>query len=874
MSDTLKPPDGGGLPAEDVERLRAALRTRYEVLDTIGQGGMAVVYRARDLRHQRQVALKILRNPLSDDGAARFRREITLAAGLQHPLILPVFDSGDDAGRLWYTMPLVEGETLRGLLVRSGRLPIAHAERLLQDLAGALAHAHSHGIVHRDLKPENVLLSGDHAMIADFGIAKALAPAGGDPPGATLGLTGTGFLVGTPAYMSPEQAVGDRSVDHRTDLYSLGVITYEMLAGVTPFTGMTQALITAHLSSALPPLTTHRRDVPAQLEQIVVRLLAKDPVDRFATAAAVVEAITTRTAATRVHAPARPARRRLTWLAIAVAAAGLVAAGGWRLRWRQTPPARPLVVVHPLVNKSGDAALDNFGGSTAHWLEQALVNSGFVDVTVSESAGDTGRSRQSDVALPPDVAATIGGEYELRGDSISVLLSIKDARRAALLAGPKPVTIPRADPPSVPALNLLTSQVLTTLLPHFNTDYERWTMGELPGTWQAMRAFNRGLDFMSHGKFPDAINAWDEAAALDSTYMQPRLHSVSARMNLHDWSGADSALRTVEQRAASLAPGDGAWMEMQRALIEGNASAAQQAVEEMVKAEPAAELPHLFQGLEALALHRPDDALRAAKQIDYQRGRFDFDWAAGTYFYMVTEAYHQQEKHAKELEQARTAERLHRGYRSMIAFKLRALAAMGRTEKMDLLLTDLENSPQGPGERTVPDWLQILAGELAAHKYGAASTILLQRSEKWQARRPLEEQATDSARADRGRTAFALQRYRDAMAIFDSLARAQPDAVEYLAYLGAAAARLGDDATADSVASRLAGLRPRFDRGRTTYARAQIAAQQGKVDDAVSLLKSAIEQSAGEFGVVAHSDLLLAPLWNDTRFAELLRAGT
>jgi tetratricopeptide (TPR) repeat protein len=168
----------------------------------------------------------------------------------------------------------------------------------------------------------------------------------------------------------------------------------------------------------------------------------------------------------------------------------------------------------------------------------------------------------------------------------------------------------------------------------------------------------------------------------------------------------------------------------------------------------------------------------------------------------------------------------------------------------------------------------MLAGELAAHGHATASTHLLQRSERWQADRPLEEQATDVARADRGRTAFALQRYRDALAIFNSLARVQPDAVEYLAYLGAAAARLGDNATADSMASRLAGLRPRFDRGRTTYARAQIAAQQGKVDDAVSLLKSAIEQSAGEFGVAAHSDLLLAPLWNDTRFAELLRART
>jgi len=275
---------------EDIDQARfeVAIADDFRLDGEMGRGGMAVVYRAWDRRNDRLVALKVLRATASAGGVARFRREIKLAAGLTHPRILPLLDSGECGGRLWYTMPLVAGESLGTRLHREGRLPIAEAVRILRELAEALAFAHAHDVVHRDLKPDNVLLADGHAVIADFGVAKALVTAtDGVPASANIDdiRTATGVGVGTPTYMAPEQAAGEKTVDHRTDLYALGVIAYELLAGAPPFTGPSrQSLITAHLAERPRPLSVHRRDVPRTLEALVTQLLAKRQADRPASA--------------------------------------------------------------------------------------------------------------------------------------------------------------------------------------------------------------------------------------------------------------------------------------------------------------------------------------------------------------------------------------------------------------------------------------------------------------------------------------------------------------------------------------------------------------------------------------------------------------
>jgi eukaryotic-like serine/threonine-protein kinase len=263
-------------------RLSAALAGRYRVERELGQGGMATVYLAQDIKHEREVAIKVLREDLSASlGAGRFLREIKIAAQLQHPHILPLLDSGEADGFLFFVMPYIKGQSLRERLAREGELPVHEAVRLLTEVVDALAEAHEHGVVHRDIKPDNVMLSGRHALVTDFGVAKAISEATGRNTITTLGVA-----VGTPTYMSPEQAAADPHVDHRSDIYSVGVMAYEMLSGRPPFTGSTpQQVLAAHVTEAPDSVRKRRPAISVAIEAVVMRCLAKRPADRFQTAA-------------------------------------------------------------------------------------------------------------------------------------------------------------------------------------------------------------------------------------------------------------------------------------------------------------------------------------------------------------------------------------------------------------------------------------------------------------------------------------------------------------------------------------------------------------------------------------------------------------
>ena len=272
---------------ELLDRIKAALADRYPVERELGRGGMATVYLARDPKHQRSVAIKVLSQDLAAVlGPGRFLREIELAAKLSHPHILPLHDSGQADGLLFYVMPYIEGESLRDRLDRDKQLPIEQAVSITRKIAAALDYAHRHDVVHRDIKPENILLHEGEPLVADFGIALAVSEAGGER------LTGTGLSLGTPYYMSPEQATGDRQIDARTDIYSLGCLLFEMLAGEPPHTGSNAQAVLARILTEPPrALRTLRPSVSPGLERVVAKALSRLPADRYATASAFAEAL-------------------------------------------------------------------------------------------------------------------------------------------------------------------------------------------------------------------------------------------------------------------------------------------------------------------------------------------------------------------------------------------------------------------------------------------------------------------------------------------------------------------------------------------------------------------------------------------------------
>ena len=328
--------------SETPSRLADVLADRYRIERELGQGGMATVYLAEDLKHKRKVAIKVLRPELAAViGAERFLREIQTIAALQHPHILGLIDSGEVQGTAYYVMPFVDGESLRDRLIRERQLAVGDAVRIASEVAGALDYAHRHGVIHRDIKPENILLHDGSALVADFGIALAVSTAGGTR------MTETGMSLGTPHYMSPEQAMGEREITARSDLYALGCVTYEMLVGEPPFTGPTAQAIVARMMTEEPrSLLLQRKTVPAHVDDAVLTALAKIPADRFATAGEFAAALESESRSATRRMPRSSVRPPVRRSVVPVLIGGLVmaiglGAWGWLRPSRAGSEARP-----------------------------------------------------------------------------------------------------------------------------------------------------------------------------------------------------------------------------------------------------------------------------------------------------------------------------------------------------------------------------------------------------------------------------------------------------------------------------------------------------------------------------------------------------
>lgn len=424
--------------------LVAALADRYRLEHELGQGGMATVYLAHDLKHHRQVALKVLKPELAEAlGAQRFLKEIQVTANLQHPHILPLYDSGNAGDVLFYVMPLVQGESLRQRLDRDRRLPVDETLRIVRQVAGALDFAHRQGVIHRDIKPENILLHDGEALLADFGIALAASTTGADR------MTGTGLSIGTLQYMSPEQATGARDLGAASDIYSLGAVTYEMLAGAPALTGDNQRALMANLMSATPAsLSAARAEIPASLEAAVLRALEKEPTDRFATAREFADALVVSSApAISMSASAAPVssagrnssgtrRRSLALVASTIVLVG-IAVAWFALRPGATgenasaPVQIRSIAVLPLDNYSGDPAQDYFAEGMTDELTAALATISQLRVTSRGSATQFhGKNRPAtpEIAKALDVDAVVEGSVVRSGDRVRITAQLIDAR--------------------------------------------------------------------------------------------------------------------------------------------------------------------------------------------------------------------------------------------------------------------------------------------------------------------------------------------------------------------------------------------------------------------------------------------------------------
>ncbi len=829
--------EDGGLQAA----LGAALDDRYALQRELGRGGMATVFLAHERKHDRPVVIKVLDPSIAHlFGAERFLREVRIAATLAHPHIVPLIDSGDADGFLYYVMPWMEGETLRERL-RRGRPSLPEAMGILRDVAGALSFAHGAGIVHRDLKPENVLLTAGHAYLLDFGIAKLLDES---PEAATL--TSPGLPLGTRRYMAPEQAVGAADVDARADVYAWGVLATETLTGV--------ALPMADAEGAATRLLASRGELPPALAALIQCCVSAEPGRRPDTMRDLVERLDG-ISLTPVSLPAQapPARRRRPLLLAVAVAAVLVAAAlaVWRGNGGMDggTPAEP-VAVTVLRNETGDSTLDVLGRFAGDWVSEGLQRTGLVRVVPWSEARVA--SERAVAAGTPLVAAlreqlragtVVTGSIYRRRDSLQFHGQLIDAGSGRLVSSLAPVVVPADSSES--GIVQLRDRVMGAVaamrdarvatLPEFTSS---------PPTFPAYQSFDLGFEHFLGQRYREALGAFREAFARDTTFTLALLLGARAAWNSANYAVAESLVTRARAQSRDLGTYHESVLRFLEAILSGDGARARIAIQ-----RAAAVAPHSRASYDLAASLLNAGYARAAREqllrMDPEKGEL-LGWSS----------YWTQRAHAEYLlgahdEEARAAREMARRYpdrRVAHVLEARALASAGRVKALDSALTAWDSLPadvywsQGAAMVVAAEELMRRGRDAEGRRYG-------ERAVSWLSNRLVALPTDRSHRYWLGSALYDLGRFEQAQPYFEALAREYPERLQFRGLAAVTAARRGDAAAAE----RWLGSAPPHERGEFLSYQARLAAIAGDTERAVSILTTALDAGIDGFAWVPGS---------------------
>src|SRR6266853_1975885 len=818
-----------------LETLRASLAPRYDVEREIGAGGMARVFLAVEQHPHRRVAIKVLDPEVSTRLLReRFIREVDLSSKLSHPHIVPIFTAGEVEGLFYYVMPYVEGESLRHRLLRERKLPLEDA-------------------LH---------------------IARAISAAG------SLTLTQAGQPIGSPGYMSPEQAMALGDLDARTDIYSLGCVLFEMLAGEPPATSMTERRV--HNWAALESKKSLREANTGAVRGVkhaISRALAPLPDDRFPTVTEFATALGAPTYRTSVPTRGILASRRGRRFAIALgvvlallgvgAAARLLRGRGWHLNDRR-------VVVAVIENHTGDPTLDNVGNMAADWVTQGLAQTGLVEVVPSVSVMSSSRTPGGHgpghldavgvqtLGRETGAGTVVSGAYYRQGDSIRFQVQISAAKDGTVLRALEPVAGPISQP--LAAVETVRQRVVAALATLFDSRLSLWAKATgQPPTFAAYQEFIQGLDRMVQFDSRGAIVHFRRAAQEDTTFRLPLIFAAHEHMDLGEFATADSIAQAVERAPGRLSPLDEHYLRWVLAQVRGDRQHALETAREMVTIAPNSETLWLVaQG--SLALNRPREMITALTTLGPDRGLFR-GWSV--YWFYLTFAHHLVDDHGRELKEAREGRRRHPTDFAVLAAEVRALAALGRTAEINERLVDAPSFPPQPGWSPA-DIALIAALELGAHEHAADAAAPGQWAVRWlESRPPAEARST----ANRFRLALAYYlggRLDDTRRLLEGLAAEtppgpadyatmrwiaiitgdSPDALTLQGFQGVVAARQGRRADALRFDQTLQAMNPRYVYGRHTIWRARIHSVLGERDSAVALVQEAFAQGYPRGGVM------------------------
>ena len=862
-------------------RLERALGSRYRILRVLGVGGMATVFLAEDLRHERKVAVKVLRPECAASvGSARFLKEIRLAGQLAHPHIVPVLDSGDVEGFLYYVMPYAAGESLAARLAREGVLPVPDAVSIVRDVLDGLAYAHRRGVVHRDIKPANILLQHGHAMVLDFGVAKAVRDASLLEP---QDLTAAGMAIGTPAYMAPEQAAADPGVDHRADLYAVGVLAYELLTGRPPFAADPPHVILKRQMEDVPtPLAQRRSDVPAPLAALVMRCLEKQPTDRWQSAAEILPILGAMAGAGAPPIPAQVRSAALdapTWsaapdplkasrrgrarrgMAAAATTAALLLGGalGWAGIRTGEVGTQPRAVVSVYENLSGDPALDPIGAMLQDWLTDGLLQSGLLEVVPTitarqasdfvEKGLERGGLRDPIAALAEETGADIvvSGTVHMVGSELRVRTSV--VRIAAdgtieQLAALDPVRGPASE------ATALFDELRGRLLGALAAALDRRLLAQIGGhhrapTFEAYRVFGQALDLYAARSYREASALFLEAYELDPTYPVPLVYASLSLRNHDDWARSDSVVRLMEARREELSEYQRFWIDYSRAVLSGDLDRARIMVRRAAALAPGSKAAYNW-ALIALRMGRPAEAREALASLDPDRGTMRGD---PRYWMRQIEASHHLGDHEREVEQVEALAARFPEERSIFYYRVKAYSALGWSESLKAAFA------AQAATRIPPDVMAVryrnAAVDLWVHGHREAAREIAELGIAWIDTRTTAEERPSGFTAgtdlharqqlayQKGRLLEVLGDERGALAIYEELYAQLPDAWFLRAHMGVIHATLGHISDAMQIDRWLQTLERPYQQGDVTAWRAGIASALGDLDRGTELLQRA-----------------------------------
>ncbi|MEO7997132.1 MAG: protein kinase [Gemmatimonadaceae bacterium] len=805
-------------PQELRESLAAALSDKYEIGSELGRGGMAAVFRARERKHDRDVVIKVLDpNTAHYFGAERFLREVSIAATLAHPHIVPLIDSGAAEGLLYYVMPFMNGETLRDRLRRT-EVSTPEAIGILRDVAGALAFAHDGGVVHRDIKPENVFLTAGHAYLLDFGIAKIF----GDP---SADITSPGIALGTQRYMAPEQAMAADDVDGRVDMFAWGLLGIEMLTG--------KSVVSSEAENTAPAALARRRDLPGKVATLLLECVSEAVARRPFDMASVLQRLDSAIPV----AQNKPARKRGLLLAVGAIAAA-IAVFLTRASFAAGDQFAEPIALTVLQNETGDSTLSVVGRFAGDWVTEGLQRMGGVQVVpwadarlASEHATTLGAPMVATVHSEVGAGTVVTGTYYQRRDSLYLQAQLVNARSGRVLSALAPIVFAASNPED--GISQLRDRVMGAVAA---TRDER--VANLPGvahtppSFSAYRLFDAGLDQFLAQRYMEALPIFREAFARDSTFTAALLLGARAAFNDDNLAVADTLIRQARARENEMSTYQDESLRYIEMLMSGEGEKARAAIQRAADLVPNSRAGY-DNAAALLNAGYAQAALDQLKRMNPDRGEM-MGWSS--YWTQMAHAEHMLNNFDGERKAAREMARRYPDRRVALVLEARAMAAAGDLRLLDSAFVKWESLPadvywsQGAAMIVAAEQLIVHGREADGRKYA-------ERAVSWFSNRLVASPNDRGHRYWLGSALYTLGRYEEARVHFEALASEFPDRLRYRGLAALTAARRGDTTAAKNWLGR---AEPRY-HGEFLEYQARIASISGNTERAIALLTNAVE---------------------------------